>query len=147
MRVFLYAQQREMELSSDLQQLIRRRTRLVNRTFQYARAVRETFQASLSRKGQVGHILRMMHELDFLGRYTPEFGDLTCLVQHEFFHRYTADEHTLVCIDKLDALTRTENPKLIPYRKLFEKLADPMVLYLALLLHDTGRAVGARPHS
>jgi [protein-PII] uridylyltransferase len=57
MRVFLYAQQREMELSSDLQQLIRRRTRLVNRTFQYARAARETFQAILSRKGQVGHIL------------------------------------------------------------------------------------------
>jgi [protein-PII] uridylyltransferase len=30
---------------------------------------------------------------------------------------------------------------------LFEKLEDPFVLYLALLLHDTGRAVGARPHS
>jgi [protein-PII] uridylyltransferase len=38
-RVFLYAQQREMELSPELQQLIRRRTRLVNRTFQYARNV------------------------------------------------------------------------------------------------------------
>src|SRR6266481_7791688 len=145
MRVFLYAQQREMELSSDLQQLIRRRTRLVNRTFQYARAARETFQAILSRKGQVGHVLRMMHEVDFLGKYLPEFGELTCLVQHEFFHRYTADEHTLVCIDKLDALAGTENRKLIEYRKLFEKLTDPFVLYLALLLHDTGKASGGRP--
>jgi [protein-PII] uridylyltransferase len=147
MRVFLYAQQREMELSSDLQQLIRRRMRLVNRTFQYARAARETFQAILSRKGQVGRVLRMMHEVDFLGRYLPEFGDLTCLVQHEFFHRYTADEHTLVCIEKLDSLIDTEDPKLAQYKTLFRNVEDPYVLYLALLLHDTGKASGARHHA
>src|ERR1700720_604601 len=146
-RLFLYAQQRELELSSELQQLIRRRTRLVNRTFQYARAARETFQAILSRKGQVGHILRMMHEVDFLGRYIPEFGQLTCLVQHEFFHRYTADEHTLVCIEKLDSLIDTDNPKLADYRELFLRLEDPFVLYIALLLHDTGKASNARHHS
>ncbi|HEY0794043.1 MAG TPA: [protein-PII] uridylyltransferase [Chthoniobacterales bacterium] len=147
MRVFLHAQQRELDLSPELQQLIRRRTRLVNRTFQYARATRETFQAVLSRKGQVGRILRMMHEVDFLGRYLPEFGDLTCLVQHEFFHRYTADEHTLVCIEKLDELIGTKEPKLEEYRSLFLKTEDPYVLYLALLLHDTGKASGARHHA
>src|SRR5260221_110308 len=58
MRVFLYAQQRELALGPELEEMIRRRTRLVNRTFQYARAARETFQAIHSRKGQVGRILR-----------------------------------------------------------------------------------------
>ena len=147
MRVFLHAQQRALKLSPELQQLIRRRLDLVNRTFQYARATRETFETILSSKGQVGRILRMMHEVDFLGRYLPEFGELTCLVQHEFFHRYTADEHTLVCIEKLDALIDTREERFRGYRELFQKLEDPAALYLAILLHDTGKAGGGRHHS
>jgi len=147
MHVFQLAQQRALDLSPDLADLLSRSLRQVTRTYRYAKAPREVFKVILSRKGEVGRVLRMMHRVDFLGRYIPEFGQLTCLVQHEFRHRYTADEHTLVCIDKLDALAQTDDPKLVAYRKLFERLEDPFVLYLALLLHDTGKAVGARPHS
>ena len=146
MRAFELAQQRDLDLSPEMEDLFSRSLRHVTRTYQYARGPRAIFKSILSTKGRVGRILRMMHRADFLGRYIPEFGQLTCLVQHEFLHRYTADEHTLVCIDKLDALIDTDDPKLIHYRKLFEQLADPLVLYLALLLHDSGKAVG-RPHS
>ena len=59
MRVFQHAQQRHLNLSPELQQLIRRRLPLVGRTFQYSRAARETFQAILSRKGEVGRVLRL----------------------------------------------------------------------------------------
>jgi len=146
-RVFQYAQQRQLTLSGSLAQLIRRRVRLVDRTYQYARKSREIFISILSRKGEVGRILRMMHETEFLGRYIPEFGALTCLVQHEFFHRYTADEHTLVCIEKLDELIDTTVDKFRDYQALLQKLEDPFVLYLALLLHDTGKADARRNHS
>src|SRR6516164_120323 len=146
MRAFQLAQERKLDLSPELEDLLSRSLRHVTRTYQYARVPRVIFTSILSQKGRVGRILRMMHRVDFLGRYIPEFGQLTCLVQHEFLHRYTADEHTLVCIDKLDALVATDDPKLIHYRKLFEQLANPLVLYLALLLHDSGRA-GGRPHS
>src|SRR5881409_2964580 len=147
MRAFEIAQERGLDLSPELADLLSRNLGQVTRTYQYARGPRTIFKSILSQKGKVGRILRIMHRVDFLGRYIPEFGQLTCLVQHEFLHRYTADEHTLVCIHKLDALTQTNDPKLVPYRKIFEKLEDPFVLYLALLLHDSGKAVGARPHS
>ncbi len=149
MRLFQHLQQRGLRLSADLAQLIRRRLHLVDRTFQYLKSARETFLAICSRKGEVGPILRAMHKVDFLGRFIPEFGQLTCLVQHEFFHRYTADEHTLVCIEKLDALMDEADPKLkdYEYKKLFVKLEDPCVLYLALLLHDTGKASNAKQHA
>ncbi|PYL07314.1 MAG: [protein-PII] uridylyltransferase [Verrucomicrobia bacterium] len=147
MWAFQLAQERELDLSPELADLLTRSLRHVTRTYQYARGPRTIFKEILSQKGKVGRILRMMHRVDFLGRYVPEFGQLTCLVQHEFLHRYTADEHTLVCIDKLDALRETNDPKLVAYRRIFEQLEDPLVLYLALLLHDSGKAVGARPHS
>jgi [protein-PII] uridylyltransferase len=146
MRAFELAQKRDLDLSPEMEDLLSRSLRHVTRTYQYARGPRVIFRSILSKKGRVGRTLRMMHRADFLGRYIPEFGQLTCLVQHEFLHRYTADEHTLVCIDKLDALIETDDPKLVHYRKLFEQLADPLVIYLALLLHDSGKAVG-RPHS
>jgi [protein-PII] uridylyltransferase len=147
MRAFQLTQERALDLSPELADLLSRSLGQVTRTYQYARGPRDIFKAILSRKGEVGRILRMMHRVDFLGRYIPEFGQLTCLVQHEFLHRYTADEHTLVCIDKLDALATTDDPKLIAYRRIFEQLENPFVLYLALLLHDSGKAVGARRHS
>ena len=147
MRAFQLAQERGLDVSPELADLLSRSLSHVTRTYQYARGPREVFKSILSQKGRVGRILRMMHRVDFLGRYIPEFGQLTCLVQHEFLHRYTADEHTLVCIDKLDALAETNDPELIAYRNIFEQLDDPLVLYLALLLHDSGKAVGARPHA
>src|SRR6266568_824396 len=147
MQAFQLTQQRALDLSPELADLLSRSLGQVTRTYQYARGPRTIFKSILSQKGQVGRTLRMMHRVDFLGRYIPEFGQLTCLVQHEFLHRYTADEHTLVCIEKLDALATTEDPKLIAYRRIFEELDDPFVLYLALLLHDSGKAVGARRHS
>jgi [protein-PII] uridylyltransferase len=147
MRAFQHAQQRHAGFAPELQTLVRRHLQLVDRTYCYARSARETFSAILSRKGEVGRIVRMMHECDFLGKYIPEFAPMTCLVQHEFFHRYTADEHTLVCLEKLDELIDTQAERLQGYRELFKKIEDPFILYLAMLLHDVGKASNARYHA
>jgi len=147
MRVFLYAQQRGLRLHPDLAQLIRNQLPLMDRVFLSDEHVRETFLSILNQRGNVAPILRTMHEVDFLGKYIPEFGKLTCLVQHEFYHQYAADEHTLVCLEQLDRVWEAKQPPHEAYAPLLQGLGRPFVLYLALLLHDVGKPNGHGNHS
>jgi [protein-PII] uridylyltransferase len=141
MRVFLHAQQRHLQLHPDLAPLIRHQLALVNREFLNDEHVRETFLTILERRGEVASALRAMHEVNLLGKYIPEFGKLTCLVQHEFYHQYSADEHTLVCLAQLDRVWEAKDFPYNNYAPLFQNLERPGLLYLALLLHDVGKSV------
>src|SRR5581483_3034527 len=140
MRAFLHAQTKQLQLHPDLAQLIRNQVSLVDRNFLNDEHVRETFLTILERRGEVAWILRAMHETNLLGKYIPEFGKLTCLVQHEFYHQYAADAHTLVCLEQLDKTWEAKDSPYANYGPLFQKIERPGILYLALLLHDVGKA-------
>lgn len=146
MRVFSHTQLRHLRLSPELKDLMVASHPLIDRAFRYHKANRLTFEAILSRAGEVGRALRQMHRVGVLGRYLPEFGALDCLVQHEFFHRYTADEHTLRTIEFLDGVAAGDDPLAAPFQQVFQDMENHSILYLALLLHDTGRAENARHH-
>jgi len=149
MRIFQHCQLKSLDLSPQARKYIHVACKKIDRSFRYNISNRETFRAILERKGEVAHILRLMHRTTVLDKYLPEFGAMDCLVQHEFFHRYTADEHTLRCIDQLDSLTDKPDDSdhgLKLYRRLLHNIQDPYALYLALILHDTGRAENVREH-
>jgi [protein-PII] uridylyltransferase len=147
MRVFRYAQQRRLTLSPDIVQRIRNQLHLVDAAFRRDPRVRETFLEILNQRGEVASALRAMHEVGLLGRYLPPFEKLTNRVQHEFFHQYAVDEHVLVCLEKLDQVRGATERPFVAYAPLFQALERPFILYLAVLLHDTGKASGGRDHS
>lgn len=146
LKAYRHCQKNRIRLSPSLRRLIKSNRQLIDRTFNYSKVNRDIFEEILETKGLVGRCLRMMHRCGILGAYVPEFGTLDCLVQHEFFHRYTADEHTLRTIDILDSLAHSDDPKKKVYHKLFKKFPDPYALYLSLLLHDTGRSLNTDDH-
>ncbi|MSR66029.1 MAG: [protein-PII] uridylyltransferase [Pedosphaera sp.] len=139
LRVFLLAQRHNLRIHPELTQMIRQQVLLVDHDFQRDEHVRDTFLEILSQRGNVARTIRQLHETGLLGKYLPEFGRLTCLVQHEFYHQYTVDEHTLVCIEKLDQLWDGKAGLGRQYRTVFEQIERPQILYLGLLLHDAGK--------
>ncbi|MCC6233404.1 MAG: [protein-PII] uridylyltransferase [Verrucomicrobiales bacterium] len=146
-RAFLIAQQRGLQLHPDLEDLVRQNLPLMNREYLEDSHVHETFLEILDQRGNVARILRAMHETGFLGKYIPAFHELTCRVQHEFYHLYAADEHTLVCLEMLDRIWDSQKDPFSHYHEIFRGLDRAYVLHLALLLHDVGKAADTRDHS
>ncbi len=142
MLAFGYGQATGASLSATLQERIQENLPLVNRAFRSSPEIAQSFLKVLRVKGKAATALRQMHEMDFLGKYLPEFGRVTCLVQHDLYHKYTVDEHTLRAIEVLDELHNSRARILDRYRHIYNEISDPAVLHLGLLFHDIGKGLG-----
>jgi [protein-PII] uridylyltransferase len=142
MQAFDYAQTSGVPFSPSLQESIQLNLASVNRSFLSSTEAAEGFIKILRSKGRVAAGLRLMHDLDFLGKFMPEFGRITCLVQHDLYHRYTVDEHTLRALETLDKLANSNSEILERYRSVYQSITDPAILHLGLLLHDIGKGLG-----
>jgi len=87
--------------------------------------------------------LRRMNRYGILGRYLPEFGHIVGQMQHDLFHIYTVDAHTLNLIKHLRKFKWPELAEKFPLAsKLIDKLPKPELIYLAGLYHDIGKGRG-----
>jgi [protein-PII] uridylyltransferase len=90
--------------------------------------------------------LRAMHSLRLLTLLLPELKPIDSLVVRDFYHRFTVDEHSILAIESLHRLNQSKSEWDKRYAELLGELEDPELLYLALLLHDTGKGVPSRNH-
>ena len=90
--------------------------------------------------------LRTMHSLRLLTPLLPEFQAIDSLVIRDYSHRFTVDEHTFVTIENLHALRKSQSKWDMGYSELLDELEQPDLLYLALLLHDTGKGTQLDNH-
>ncbi len=98
-----------------------------------------------------GNTLRVMHALGFLELLIPEFHGIDALVIRDAYHRYTVDEHTMVLIDTLHGM---ETPQTGPmgewagrFGGVLRDVQHGALLYLAALLHDTGKGRNTGDHA
>ncbi len=89
------------------------------------------------------HTLRRMNRYGLLGAYLPEFEKVIGLMQHDLFHAYTVDEHTLFVVRNLRRFTVPDHHHEFPFQsQLIEQLKHPERLYLAGLFHDIAKGRG-----
>ena len=100
------------------------------------------FREILKMQHNVGNILSVMNELGVLGAFMTEWNDLVGFLQHGVYHCYTADEHTLITIQNLEKLGKDKSP----LGKIYNKLKNKEVLYLALLFHDIAKPINIGGH-
>jgi [protein-PII] uridylyltransferase len=104
---------------------------------------------------RAGRALRTMHALGVLELILPEFHGIDALVIRDAYHRYTVDEHTFVLIDTLHGLQAQTEPPSGPsmgewrakFRAMLDELQNPGLLYLAAVLHDTGKGRAGANHA
>ena len=123
--------------------LIHNSLTLIDRHFRQDIACRSLF-ISLFRNGAgLTHLMRKMNDYGVLGAYFPAFGRIVGLMQHDLFHIYTVDVHTLFVIRNLRRLTVKEFREEHPLASnLLNTLFKPERLYLAALLHDIAKGRG-----
>lgn len=134
--VFEWCARYNLILSTDVKRLMQNNFLLIDHDFRVSIKARNIFLSILKYKGSA-EILRQMHEVRFLSRYIPEFEPLTCLAQRDLYHQFTVDEHTLMAIHHLETLP--SHPSLSELAGLYEELARPEIVKLALLFHDLGK--------
>jgi [protein-PII] uridylyltransferase len=90
--------------------------------------------------------LRAMHSLRLLALLLPELKLIDSLVVRDFYHRFTVDEHSFLAIESLHRLKQSQSEWDKRYAELLGELENPELLYLALLLHDTGKGIAEGNH-
>jgi len=142
MKVFWHLHRLGCELSLDLERAVEDSLDLVDDGFRRSPDIRDLFLDVCRSWGRVALTLSEMHELGLLGAYLPEFGALTCLVQYDVYHRFSADQHSLLAVEHLEALAPGQSAESEGAAQVFNEVEKPELLMLGMLLHDIGKAKG-----
>ena len=143
MKIFELAQKHGVSLNVRVKGLVRKNLALVNDKFRRSREVNLSFLNILRATKGVAETLRLMHHLEFLNRYIPELEHIYCKVQHDMYHIYTVDIHTLFAVEQAEKILSGEFKKIMPLPcKIASEIGKPELLILSVLFHDIGKGSG-----
>jgi len=146
-RAFEYANKHSVKMSKHLTWLIWENSIHIDDKVRRNSEFNGIFLRILKTAKNVSEILYQMNELRLLAHYIPEFGKIVCMVQHDAYHVYTVDVHSIFMVREIEKLTNYSYEEEFPLlTKIAESVEKRHVLYLACLIHDAGKGSG-KDHS
>ena len=137
LRIFKHSLAYQGTLSVELRNRIRHTIEAMNPEDFKSSAAGDLFLSILSWPGATGQVLLSMHETGLLAKLIPPFSALTCKVEYDPYHEFTVDQHSLLALCACDELANEADAKI---RGIYEDITEKLVLRLAVLLHDIGKA-------
>ncbi|MDF0752377.1 [protein-PII] uridylyltransferase [Marinobacter sp. 71-i] len=122
---------------------LRAHRHLIDDAFRSDLAVTSLFMELLRTPHALDQTLSAMKKYNVLGRYLPEFGQIIGQMQHDLFHIYTVDAHTMRVIRNMVRLDSAEARNDYPLAsRLIHRLPKLETLYIAGLYHDVAKGRG-----
>ncbi|TAL10415.1 MAG: HD domain-containing protein, partial [Porticoccaceae bacterium] len=101
------------------------------------------FVRLLECKGNLSNQLQRMTRYGILGSYLPEFGRIVGQMQHDLFHVYPVDAHTIQVVRNMRRLANQSEAERFPIAShVCKNLPKPELLYIAGLYHDIAKGRG-----
>ncbi|HZZ89478.1 MAG TPA: [protein-PII] uridylyltransferase [Caulobacteraceae bacterium] len=139
-RLFQIADQRDLDLHPDAFAAATRTLNLITSKVRRDPATARMFLGVLAEGRDPQRTLELMNEAGVLGRYLPEFGRIVAQMQFNMYHSYTVDEHTLRAVGVIASIAAGRFAEDHPLAtSIFPLIEDREALFLAMLLHDTGK--------
>jgi [protein-PII] uridylyltransferase len=143
LRLFALADQRNLDIHPDALREATAHLRLITPAVRRQPEAAQLFLDVAASKHDPARVLRLMNEVGVLGRFLPEFGRIVAQMQFNMYHHFTVDEHTLRGIEVIADIEAGRCLEAHPLASaIFPKIINRRALYLAMLLHDTGKGIG-----
>ena len=140
LRLFRTSQQHDLAIDAHTLRLVTRNLDLIDGKLRRSREANRLFVEILSTIEGPDDTLRRMNETGLLGKFIPDFGRVVGQMQHDMYHVYTVDEHTIFAIGILNRIDRGMLKETHPLSSdIIHRLQSRCALYLAVLCHDLAK--------
>lgn len=143
LRLFEHVQLTALPVHPETRDLVKTSLSLVDDSLRKNEEAIAIFRKIFGCYQYLGTTLIAMAETGFLPEWLPEFKKVVCRVQHDAYHIYTVDTHSIFAVNEISRLVQNDyGDKFQLFKKALSEVAKPEILTLGLFLHDIGKGEG-----